>query len=397
MCSEKMDSIEATKCLEEQPSKLLGHLPSHSRSGSQARIACDIAPVHLNNNTSLVSPLQSNKSANMDTKKPSPLLNSAVLTSEVLPSSSPAPHRKKQSAAIPEISKPNAGIPEITSDLRDKLNFRNTNGVMNGMKMGTTAVEIHHTAANLDKSSSQSITKYNKQSSVSVRSKILPAPLSNLTNTTLISNSISEESKSFALDTPPPPPPSFQDVPPLSPPHEPPPPPPCEEPGGYHFIKSVASRAIGADSPCSSKSSQDGGTGVCNGHTVSEATSNTSIAASSEFSISSERSTDSSFSGARARTRHTSNSSSLSTQPRSDLDLSLASDVILKTPEISVSPLPNNDDLQVEYVNYENETQMAAIMSLIQKDLSEPYSIYTYRYFIHNWPHLCFLVSIKVN
>jgi len=30
-------------------------------------------------------------------------------------------------------------------------------------------------------------------------------------------------------------------------------------------------------------------------------------------------------------------------------------------------------------------------MKLIQKDLSEPYSIYTYRYFIHNWPKLCFL------
>nr|CAG4635487.1 EOG090X07BN [Artemia franciscana] len=34
---------------------------------------------------------------------------------------------------------------------------------------------------------------------------------------------------------------------------------------------------------------------------------------------------------------------------------------------------------------------MPCIMKLIQKDLSEPYSIYTYRYFIHNWPRLCFL------
>ncbi|KAA0202249.1 hypothetical protein HAZT_HAZT007915 [Hyalella azteca] len=38
---------------------------------------------------------------------------------------------------------------------------------------------------------------------------------------------------------------------------------------------------------------------------------------------------------------------------------------------------------------------MAAIMALIQKDLSEPYSIYTYRYFIHNWPHLCFLALVN--
>ena len=48
--------------------------------------------------------------------------------------------------------------------------------------------------------------------------------------------------------------------------------------------------------------------------------------------------------------------------------------------------------LDVEYIVYENELQMPCIMRLIQKDLSEPYSIYTYRYFIHNWPHLCFMV-----
>jgi len=46
---------------------------------------------------------------------------------------------------------------------------------------------------------------------------------------------------------------------------------------------------------------------------------------------------------------------------------------------------------EVAYVCYQDETQMPLIMRLIQKDLSEPYSIYTYRYFIHNWPNLCFL------
>lgn len=49
-------------------------------------------------------------------------------------------------------------------------------------------------------------------------------------------------------------------------------------------------------------------------------------------------------------------------------------------------------DEKIEYVGYESELQMGAIMALITKDLSEPYSIYTYRYFIHNWPNLCFLV-----
>ena len=52
---------------------------------------------------------------------------------------------------------------------------------------------------------------------------------------------------------------------------------------------------------------------------------------------------------------------------------------------------------KVTYVQYQSELQMPDIMRLIQKDLSEPYSIYTYRYFIHNWPMLCFLVSITTN
>ena len=47
----------------------------------------------------------------------------------------------------------------------------------------------------------------------------------------------------------------------------------------------------------------------------------------------------------------------------------------------------------IDYVVYKSELQMKNIMCLITKDLSEPYSIYTYRYFIHNWPKLCFLVS----
>lgn len=48
---------------------------------------------------------------------------------------------------------------------------------------------------------------------------------------------------------------------------------------------------------------------------------------------------------------------------------------------------------EIEIVSYESELQMPEIMRLIQKDLSEPYSIYTYRYFIHNWPKLCFLAK----
>lgn len=59
----------------------------------------------------------------------------------------------------------------------------------------------------------------------------------------------------------------------------------------------------------------------------------------------------------------------------------------------TICPNPNLivDEISIEYKEYQSELQMPDIMRLIQKDLSEPYSIYTYRYFIHNWPKLCFL------
>lgn len=49
------------------------------------------------------------------------------------------------------------------------------------------------------------------------------------------------------------------------------------------------------------------------------------------------------------------------------------------------------DTVEITFQEYENELQMPDIMRVIQRELSEPYSIYTYRYFIHNWPKLCFL------
>ncbi|CAH1160073.1 unnamed protein product [Phaedon cochleariae] len=55
-------------------------------------------------------------------------------------------------------------------------------------------------------------------------------------------------------------------------------------------------------------------------------------------------------------------------------------------PKESLDPKP-----KIDFIQYESELQMPMIMKIIQKDLSEPYSIYTYRYFIHNWPKLCFL------
>jgi hypothetical protein len=35
---------------------------------------------------------------------------------------------------------------------------------------------------------------------------------------------------------------------------------------------------------------------------------------------------------------------------------------------------------------------LALVMALIDTELSEPYSIFTYRYFIDSWPSMCYLV-----
>ncbi|CAG7925808.1 unnamed protein product [Penicillium olsonii] len=46
------------------------------------------------------------------------------------------------------------------------------------------------------------------------------------------------------------------------------------------------------------------------------------------------------------------------------------------------------------YVRYDNAREneyVAAMRQLISKDLSEPYSIYVYRYFLYQWGDLCFL------
>ncbi|CDQ88999.1 unnamed protein product [Oncorhynchus mykiss] len=64
--------------------------------------------------------------------------------------------------------------------------------------------------------------------------------------------------------------------------------------------------------------------------------------------------------------------------------------------DLNCSPCRGEEESQgIHYVRYESELQMPGIMRLITKDLSEPYSIYTYRYFIHNWPQLCFLAMVE--
>lgn len=49
---------------------------------------------------------------------------------------------------------------------------------------------------------------------------------------------------------------------------------------------------------------------------------------------------------------------------------------------------------QIEFRTYTDESDLPEIISMIAADLSEPYSIYVYRYFIHQWPELCFVVYL---
>ncbi|EDR21652.1 N-terminal acetyltransferase C complex catalytic subunit MAK3, putative [Entamoeba dispar SAW760] len=49
----------------------------------------------------------------------------------------------------------------------------------------------------------------------------------------------------------------------------------------------------------------------------------------------------------------------------------------------------------IEIVPYTGEEQIGYIMDLMKRTLSEPYSIYTYRYFLKSWPHLCFFAKDK--
>ena len=49
---------------------------------------------------------------------------------------------------------------------------------------------------------------------------------------------------------------------------------------------------------------------------------------------------------------------------------------------------------KIEFCDYEGEKDLVDVIALIENDLSEPYSIFTYRYFINNWSRLCINVSV---
>eukprot|EP00397_Hematodinium_sp_SG-2012_P065986 GEMP01097445.1.p1 GENE.GEMP01097445.1~~GEMP01097445.1.p1 ORF type:complete len:196 (-),score=28.86 GEMP01097445.1:252-818(-) len=63
-------------------------------------------------------------------------------------------------------------------------------------------------------------------------------------------------------------------------------------------------------------------------------------------------------------------------------------------PQETVEIQAVTEDQEIIYRTYRNEHDMKGIIGLIENDLSEPYSIFTYRYFINNWPQLCILAEV---
>jgi hypothetical protein len=59
----------------------------------------------------------------------------------------------------------------------------------------------------------------------------------------------------------------------------------------------------------------------------------------------------------------------------------------------NINPDENDPNGHIRIESYKDESQIDVIMDLIGKELSEPYSIYTYRYFLNTWPELTLLVS----
>jgi peptide alpha-N-acetyltransferase len=53
-----------------------------------------------------------------------------------------------------------------------------------------------------------------------------------------------------------------------------------------------------------------------------------------------------------------------------------------------------SDAERIVFRTFEGETDLALVIGLIEKELSEPYPIYTYRYFVQKWPEHTFLAFL---
>ncbi|GAA5928880.1 peptide alpha-N-acetyltransferase MAK3 [Sporobolomyces koalae] len=57
---------------------------------------------------------------------------------------------------------------------------------------------------------------------------------------------------------------------------------------------------------------------------------------------------------------------------------------------LNLEPDPSSRASSITYRAYKGEQDLEHIVALVDDELSEPYNLYTYRYFLDEWPHLCF-------
>lgn len=70
-------------------------------------------------------------------------------------------------------------------------------------------------------------------------------------------------------------------------------------------------------------------------------------------------------------------------------------DSLLAATKLAMSQDVQSIPLGIHYAQYESAKEaeyLPQIRQLISRDLSEPYSIYVYRYFLYQWADLCFMV-----
>jgi N-alpha-acetyltransferase 30 len=81
----------------------------------------------------------------------------------------------------------------------------------------------------------------------------------------------------------------------------------------------------------------------------------------------------------------------------SDANLFLIDNLDASAPSVAMSSAAIDSSVEeLRYVQYQSdkeEVYLPAIRQLISKDLSEPYSIYVYRYFLYQWGEFCFMVK----
>lgn len=59
------------------------------------------------------------------------------------------------------------------------------------------------------------------------------------------------------------------------------------------------------------------------------------------------------------------------------------------------SPPSDLDPSKVVYSTYQNEKELSIMMKMIESELSEPYSIFTYRYFVNGWKELSYIAHYE--